>query len=248
MFPVGAVATEVWWARQYEEGELALIVRAVSNGSTFLDLGSNAGVYALVVAASSPDTDVVAVEPATSTFQLLERNVALNHLANIRTVHSAVADFEGVAELSLNVTGKDGLNTLGVGTHPDSHVVGRESVPVMSLDQLVRKYGLANVSAIKVDVEGGELALFQGGSELLRSDQAPLILYEGFSFCTKGFGYHPVELAWLLESWGYRTFSLESRTGTVRPLRARKGQYDSMVVAAKPRHPVFEQLSTEARR
>lgn len=246
LVPVGATATDVWWSGRYERHELGLVLRGVQDGTTFLDVGANAGIYALAVAARYPDVHVVAVEPAKSTFEILQRNVRLNGLSHVTLIHAAIAEYEGQAELQVNAAGKDGLNTLGAPTHPDSNVVSKETVPVLTLDKLVRRHDLRNVSAIKVDVEGGELAVFNGGQDLLRADDAPFILFEGFSFCTQGFGYHPVTLVWLLESWGYVTLALDSVTGKLRRRGARNGRYDSMYIAIKPGHPFFDQAMAEA--
>jgi len=86
-----------------------------------------------------------------------------------------------------------------------------------------------------VDTEGAELLIFQGGRGLLTRENAPLILYEGYSWNTKGFGYHPVEIMWLLQDYGYSLFVLDSQTGKIAPRQPAHG-YDAMVVAAKSRH------------
>jgi FkbM family methyltransferase len=209
-------------------------------------VGSNAGIYALSIARLFPDVRVVAVEPTTSTFRLLQRNVRQNGLSNVTTIHAAVGAGYSESMLQLNATGRDGLNTLGVATHPDSKVVGYEMVAVVPLDELVRQYEIRNVSVMKVDVEGGELGVFRGGPALLTPDDAPLILFEGYSFCTQGFGYHPAELIWLLEEWGYATFTLDSATGRLRKRQIRNGQVDNMFVAVKPQHRLFHDVVAAA--
>jgi hypothetical protein len=70
---------------------------------------------------------------------------------------------------------------------------------------------------------------------LLERADAPLILYEGYSWCTAGFHYHPVEIMWLLESHGYELFVLDPLAGKVRRRTAGES-FDAMVVAVKPTH------------
>jgi hypothetical protein len=94
---------------------------------------------------------------------------------------------------------------------------------------------------MKVDIEGAELMMFRGARELLVRADAPLILYEGFGFLTRGFGYHPVEILWFLESCGYSLYVLDSESGEVSELKP-DYQYDSMVIAVKPGHAAFEDL------
>lgn len=83
--------------------------------------------------------------------------------------------------------------------------------------------------------------MFRGARELLARADAPLILYEGFGSLTRGFGYHPVETLWFLESCGYSLFVLDSESGAVSEVKP-DYQYDSMVIAAKPGHAAFEDL------
>jgi hypothetical protein len=94
---------------------------------------------------------------------------------------------------------------------------------------------------MKVDIEGAELMMLRGARELLERADAPIILYEGFGFLTCGFGYHPVEILWFLESCGYSLFELNSETGEISELKA-DYKYDSMVIAIKPGRAAFENL------
>ena len=90
-------------------------------------------------------------------------------------------------------------------------------------------------------MEGAELLVFRGGRKLLERPDAPLLLYEGYSWCTAGFHYHPVELMWQLERFGYELFVLDAESARVR--RRTPGEsYDAMVVAAKKSHPCYREL------
>lgn len=141
----------------------------------------------------------------------------------------------------MNALGKDGLNTIGRPSHPGCQVVDHETVPITTLDAFIASNGLPRVDVMKVDVEGAELLVFQGGRNLLERRDAPLILYEGFGFLTKGFDYHPAEIMSFLQDCGYSLFVLDDKTGKVAPWQAAYG-YSAMVIAAKPTHPSFSML------
>jgi hypothetical protein len=130
---------------------------------------------------------------------------------------------------------------LGQSTHPDSKVIGQENVRISTLDVFIREHDIPRVDVMKVDIEGAELMMFHGARDLLSRADAPLILYEGFGSLTRGFGYHPVETLWFLESCGYSLFVLNSESGEITELKP-DYQYDSMVIAAKPGHAAFEDL------
>jgi hypothetical protein len=150
----------------------------------------------------------------------------------------ALGDSVGKGVLKVNSRGKDGLNTLGQATHPDSQVVAQEDVPITTMDVFMKEHNIPRVDVMKVDIEGAELMLFRGARELLDRADAPLILYEGFGFLTRGFGYHPVEILWFLESCGYSLFALNGESGAISELKT-DYQYDSMVIAVKPGHAAF---------
>jgi len=241
----GAVAAEIWCGRYAEERELEFIIGALRPDMTFFDIGANAGLFSVPAAKKLRNGRVFAFEPSRWTYELLLRNARLNNLENIRALRSAVGDHTGEAILQVNAPGKDGLNTIGKPTHPDSQVVTNEVVPITTLDSFMREGSVNRVDVIKIDVEGAERLVFLGAAGLLSRPNAPLILYE--SGClTKGFDYHPVESMWLLQKFGYSFFVIDSSTGKIlRPSADRA--YDAMVIAAKPAHPLYSTLGERAR-
>lgn len=244
MVPEGAIAFHVWSGLRFESSELDLILRVLKPGMTFFDVGANAGIFSLAAGAKlrGQAAALFAFEPCADTFGTLQKNLRLNRLPETRAVRTAISDTTGEAQLFLNAAFKDGLNSLREPSHSDAEVVGREPVSTITLDDFVAQENISRVDVMKVDVEGAELQVFLGGSRLLKRPDAPLILYEGYSWCTAAFHYHPVELIWLLESFGYELFVLDSCSGSVRRRSPREG-YDAMVVAVKPSHPAFPDIA-----
>jgi FkbM family methyltransferase len=239
--PRGAVAGNLWAGLGSERNEISFILSVLEPGMIFFDVGANAGVFAISAAKKIGGNGVFAFEPCSSTCELLKRNLLLNRLADVNVVQMALGDSVGVGMLQVNAPGKDGLNTLGQATHPGSKVVGQESVRITTADVFMKDHKIPRVDVMKVDIEGAELMMFRGARELLERADAPVILYEGFGFLTRGFGYHPVEILWFLESFGYSLFALNSETGEISELKA-DYKYDSMVIAVKPGHAAFEDL------
>ena len=239
--PQGATAGDIWAGLRCERHEVSFILGALKPGMIFFDVGANAGLFAISAAKKIGGKGVFAFEPCSSTCDLLKRNLQLNRLAGVNVVQDALGDSVCGGVLQINARGRDGLNTLGKATHPDSKVVGQENVRITTLDVFVKEHNVPRVDVMKVDIEGAELMMFRGARDLLDRPDAPLILYEGFGFLTRGFGYHPVEILWFLESCGYTLFLLNSETGEISALKP-DYQYDSMVIAAKPGHAAFEDL------
>lgn len=239
--PRGSAASDIWAGLRCETHEISFILNILQPGMVFFDVGANAGLFAISAAKRIGGKNVFAFEPCSSTVDLLKRNVLLNRVVDVNVVRTALGASVGEGVLQVNSRGRDGLNTLGQATHPDSKVVGREDVPITTVDTFVSDRNIPRIDVMNVDIEGGELMLFRGARELLTRPDAPVILYEGFGFLTRGFGYHPVEILWFLESCGYTLFLLNSQTGQISELKP-DYQYDAMVIAAKPGHSAYSSL------
>lgn len=231
----GAVALELWAGGQCKRHELEFLLGTLGPGMTLVDVGANVGLFSMPAAKKIRDVRVYAFEPSGWTYERLVKNAALNHAENVCAVHAALGDCVGEAKLQVNVARKDGLNTLGRPTRENFETAGEESVRVTTLDEFVRENGIGRVDAMKIATEGAELLVLRGAEQLLKREDAPLILYESYSSTTRGFAYHPVETIWLLRKWGFSCFALDSRTGQIREAGAGRA-YETMVVAVKPGH------------
>jgi FkbM family methyltransferase len=244
LLPRGNVAAEVWAGRDLERSEIDFAVACLQPGMTFFDVGANVGLFSIPAARKLQHGRVYAFEPTAQTFQQLLSHATLNRLTNLHGVHSAVGDHTGEVVLQINAPGKDGLNTIGKPAHQDSHIVATETVPITTLDQFIHLNSIQHVDMLKVDVEGADLLVFRGAQNLLARPDAPIILYE--SGClTAGFGYHPVESMWLLQSHGYHFFMI-SANGRITPLPG-SPPHDAMLIAAKAAHPSYTSLQDRSR-
>ena len=246
LVPRGATAGDFWASLRCEKHEVTFILSVLEPGMIFFDVGANAGLFAISAAKKIAGKGIFAFEPCSSTYRLLKENLVLNRLAGVNAVQTALGESIGEGILQINARGKDGLNTLGKPIHSESQVVGHEDVHITTLDVFMKEHNVPRVDVMKVDIEGAELMMFRGARNLLQRQDAPLILYEGFGFLSRGFGYHPVEILWLLESCGYTLLLLNSGTGEISDLKP-DYQYDSMVIAVKPSHPAYMRLRGVAR-
>jgi FkbM family methyltransferase len=157
---------------EYEKDELDALLSRVRQCSTFVDVGANVGVYSVLGARAVGGTGhVVAAEPNPSARRLLEANVERNHAERVQVVPFAIADVEG--DLAWERTPYHGTGRLARAERQ-----GGETVRATTLDALTRDLGLTLVGgAVKVDVEGFEPRVIEGGVNVIRRAR-PVLLVE----------------------------------------------------------------------
>jgi len=190
----------------HESKMLFDMVRATAGDApfTFLDIGANFGWYALTMAKVFPAAKVHAFEPLPDTFLNLKKNLDLNGFSNVWIHHLGFMEREGtqVFYFDPQISGRASARNL-----VEDPAASPIPCTVTKLDTFVRAHTL-RPDFIKVDVEGAELAVFQGGLETLRTYR-PVILTEMLRKWARKFGYHPNELMELLGGLGYQCFFLE---------------------------------------
>jgi FkbM family methyltransferase len=148
-------------------------------GGTVVDVGANVGFIAIRAARRLGERgNVIAIEPHPVRFEFLQRNIRLNGLTNVRTVQCALGGEDGVATLY------DVDPTLGPRPRDATMVnpTGGRSfqVAVRTLDGLLGEFGgRADVSLIKIDVEGYEAQVLNGMSQTLA--RRPPVVFEALN-------------------------------------------------------------------
>lgn len=149
--------TERWRAGALmdERAVVDRVLRAVGPDTTFWDVGSAVGTYAVLAAVRG--ADCVAIEPAPPNHDRLRENIALNGVGDrVQVVPAALGAAEGIAELEL------ADERAGVGRHRIRDG-GDVAVPVRRGDDL----DAPAPDVIKIDVEGGEREVLAGMPDAL---------------------------------------------------------------------------------
>ncbi|HEU6441172.1 MAG TPA: FkbM family methyltransferase [Microvirga sp.] len=137
----------------FDLDEIKLIAGRNREGFTFIDVGSNVGWYALLVARKvAPSARILAVEPQPEIFDRLVHNIRLNPFGTIKAVACAVADKTGELTLFLDPLNK-GEASLKIVNSSQTDTI---RVPAVTLLDLVKREGFTRLDAVKLDVEGAE--------------------------------------------------------------------------------------------
>lgn len=118
----------------------------------FYDVGGNAGIFSLIVAAAAkPTSKIIAFEPNPEMQRRFARNIALNGFKNITIRPIALGDVTGEAFLSIVKAGNLGQASLRDTADGIGH-----SVPIRRLpDEMLSATGY-DLTLMKIDVEGHE--------------------------------------------------------------------------------------------
>lgn len=201
----------------FEPNEFAFLDRITRPGMTFLDIGANEGLFSLFAARKvGPAGRVIAAEPSSRERERFERNLARNRIANVTVLPCAIGNAPGSARLQIANSGHAGHNTLGAFTYDDVSAVDFEEVPVETLDALAQRLSIGSVDVVKIDVEGSELKVLQGGAELLRRTR-PVMLIEANEGALQGQGASSAEVVALLHALDYDIHVFSERSGEVEP-------------------------------
>lgn len=155
------------------EKEVDFVYHYAKPGMVALDIGSNVGVYTLPLAMLlGPSGRVFAYEPGTVNRRHLDRSLSLNNLANTEISAAALSNFVGPGILKLGNSGE--LNQL-VASHESEDLV--ESVKVSTLDAEMERWRWSQVDFIKLDAEGQEESILEGGAGFFER-YSPLVMFE----------------------------------------------------------------------
>lgn len=182
-------------------------------GDVVIDIGANIGAHTLHLAkAVGEGGHVYAIEPTKYAFEKLCRNLELNQvLARRVTAIQAMLVATPGEELAPELYSSWPLKKQG-DAHPIHLGVPRSTAgaAAKSLDEIVKKYIIAKIDLIKLDVDGHELSILRGGEESLRRFRPPMII-EFAPYTLVENGDDPRDLGALLEKLGYRLFDMNNR-------------------------------------
>jgi len=157
------------------------ILRLFANieNPVFFDVGANIGDYTMSINKNVPHAGIFSFEPVPQTFEQLTRNVGGKaHLYNI-----GLGNAPGKGEIFNSVNDtiseiatmyKDAL----VEVFNNINEIASIEFEIDTIDNFCAKNNIKNIDFLKIDVEGNELAVIQGASEILASEGIQVIQFE----------------------------------------------------------------------
>jgi len=173
------------------------LIKDVDN-PTVIDVGACTGSYTLLPVLKK-DIIMYAFEP-TRTFEELSKNILLNNV-NANLYNVAVSDYDGTGIFNEMLSDLPvALSMLG-GTPASHKSYTQKEVKVCKLDTFCSENNIIP-TAIKIDVEGNELFVLRGASEIIKKYH-PVIFCEYSQENTSQYGYSRKDIYDFLLNSGY---------------------------------------------
>jgi FkbM family methyltransferase len=184
--------SQKWWAKNaFYEISMLDWIRRHYHGGTFIDVGSCIGNHTIYFALFC-DARVLSIEPVTDCVAHQICNIELNGIMD-RVILEQCAVSDRPSRGRMEDTAPDWHHTVMM------HQLVEDpagDVEVRPLDSIVEQYQLADVTLVKIDVEGYELQALRGAQNLINA-QRPVLFIEAAE----------VDYLWeidgFLKPWGY---------------------------------------------
>jgi len=213
----------------YEPELVAVLRQYLTEGSTFLDIGANVGVFTVFASRLVGGRgSVLAVEASPFINRFLARNIAVNGCSNVHHLAKAVSVF-GPQTIDFWPAPND---KFGMGSLAPQFNAEPISVEADTIDHLLAADGAATINVIKIDIEGFEAAAFRGARELLSREPRPIVIFEFVDWAESRAGFACGDAQRVLLDWGYSLNVIE-RGGRLKKLD-RPLEHGAANIAALP--------------
>lgn len=151
-----------------------VIRKFVRRGDTVIDVGANLGLVTLWASALvGPEGSVHAFEPQPRLVELLRASLEYNGRRNVRVHPTALGANEGEMELSISP------NNAGASSFVHQRCGPTIRVPVRRLSDIMKAERVTRVRLVKIDTEGFEAPVLEGGLDWIEVHKPDAILFEG---------------------------------------------------------------------
>jgi FkbM family methyltransferase len=191
---------------EYEPDFWSHLIAQVQFGDIVADVGAFIGLYTIALAKRvGPSGKVVAFEPDPENFTTLQKHVDLNNVSDrVELIQAGVCAQDGAVPFE---------SGMGSGSHI-SFVKATNSTQMVRCVRLDTIFANSNVDILKIDVEGYEEGVLQGGINLLSDGKrSPRVIYiEVHPYSWKAVGTSSESLLNLLGRCNYRVYCLDGQS------------------------------------
>ena len=127
---------------------------------TIVDIGAAIGEFTVFAAQQAAQGKVLAFEPNSASFALLQENLKLNSIGNAQAVNAGVWNRAG----AMTLDAANGEPLQAQTQFSETAAVSGQSVPVITLGQLLEEFAPEGIDLLKLDCEGAEYPILFSAS------------------------------------------------------------------------------------
>lgn len=203
-----------WYYGLSEFEMMSFLLHFLRPGDCFIDVGANIGSYS-ILAAGVNQAQSIAIEPVPNTFERLNQNVELNALNQyLKSLNIGLSDQAGI----LHFTTKNGQQNHVIKDAGSSTFAA--VIKVSTLDLIAVDYP---PTLLKIDVEGYETAIIQGGNETLQNPKLKAVIMETMGLGIR-YGFDEKALHHKMRGFGFEAFAYDPFGRELVPGISRNGQ------------------------
>ena len=181
------------------------------NPRLIVDVGANIGDVALAALKSFPQAHIICFEPVKNTYiKLLDRLTSLK--GRVTFYNKALSDREGEAEI--NITNFHGANSIEKLTqfhkifNPSIREMRKEKIELVMLDNVFSTFPEELIDILKIDVEGHELQVLNGGENTIKNNVDTIFIEAALQRDASWEEQHFLNIFNVLENWGFRLVNI----------------------------------------
>jgi len=173
------------------------------------DVGANIGQSAKGFARHFRHAQIYCFEPVSQTFAKLQRNI--RGFPNIQCYNQALGNTAGTVTMSLSVHSEASAIVDGSTRTPEIRGL-TEDVQIGTLQSFCETHRIERIDFLKIDTEGHDLKVLEGGADLLDNAQVSMIQVEAGMNPRNDLHVPFQELAEYIERCGYYLFGIYEQT------------------------------------
>jgi FkbM family methyltransferase len=162
---------------------IASIILPENNKGNVIDIGANIGTFCIPLAKNFPKINFIAFEVQKKVFDVLNNNINLNNIKNIKTFNTGLS--AKLQKIAVPLPNYEIENNIGAFSF-DIEARKKKNFLANYIDKKVFSFDLfpldyfnyKNILLIKLDVEGYELNVLRGAINTIKKNNFPPILFE----------------------------------------------------------------------
>jgi FkbM family methyltransferase len=218
----------------YEREEISFFQKNFRQGMSFIDVGANVGLFT-AMAINKKASKIIAAEPHEESLIFLNKTLLANQPPMPVFIEPIVVGAsKGECRFYTNPFNKGDNRTA-----PSPELEPSGWVAMETLDSLCAKHGLQEVDFLKIDVQGSELGVLLGATEILSNSKNCIILSEVWPGGMAKGGYSQSDFTDFLHDQGFKIARVFGRKDTSLPKPSKNFADYTNLVAVKGDLEIF---------